>query len=143
MVAYSFKARFAEPILLGAKAGTIRADRKRHARPGEQLQLYTGMRTRHCRLLVRTACTAVVPVRLSFHRQFGPGVFVVDGERLTASEMDAFAVADGFADVLDMSAFWLAEHPPAAGDALDFSGVQIRWQPVSDVAALEEWRAAA
>jgi len=35
MVAYSFRARFREPILVGAKRQTIRADRKRHARPGE------------------------------------------------------------------------------------------------------------
>jgi hypothetical protein len=58
MVAYSFKERFAEPILNGTKGGTIRASRKGplraatggHAKPGEELQLYTDMRTRNCRL---------------------------------------------------------------------------------------------
>ncbi|MFK5597639.1 hypothetical protein ACFZ8E_11600 [Methylobacterium sp. HMF5984] len=51
MVAYSFKARFAAPILAGTKAQTIPAERtgrSRHARPGEQLQLFSGMRTKHC-----------------------------------------------------------------------------------------------
>ena len=48
MVAYSFKRRFREPILAGSKQQTIRADRKRHARRGEALQLYTGMRTTQC-----------------------------------------------------------------------------------------------
>ncbi|MEJ0016825.1 MAG: ASCH domain-containing protein [Acetobacteraceae bacterium] len=47
MVAYSFKRDFAAPILAGIKRQTIRADRRRHARPGEVLQLYTGMRTKH------------------------------------------------------------------------------------------------
>jgi hypothetical protein len=46
VVAYSFRQQFRPPILAGTKRQTIRADRKRHARPGEQLQLYTGMRTR-------------------------------------------------------------------------------------------------
>lgn len=45
MVAYSFQKRFVEPIRSGRKRQTIRADRKRHARPGEVLQLYSGMRT--------------------------------------------------------------------------------------------------
>lgn len=39
MVAYSFRKRFGPPILAGTKAQTIRADRKRHARPGEEVQL--------------------------------------------------------------------------------------------------------
>ncbi len=55
MVAYSFRSQFAEPILAGTKGGTIRAERRGrnlghrvvnggHAYPGEELQLYTGMR---------------------------------------------------------------------------------------------------
>lgn len=77
MVAYSFKQRFAPqiiaglqtgPLVVGMKRQTIRADRKRHARPGEELQLYTGMRTRSCQLLGRTTCTAVAPVRLLLGR---------------------------------------------------------------------------
>lgn len=51
MVAYSFKRQFGPPILAGTKGGTIRNDRKRHARPGEELQLYHGMRTKSCTLI--------------------------------------------------------------------------------------------
>ena len=52
MVAYSLKPRFIPPILSGAKRQTIRAiSRRRHAIPGETLQLYTGMRTKQCRLI--------------------------------------------------------------------------------------------
>jgi hypothetical protein len=43
MVAYSFNPIFVGPILAGTKRQTIRAERKRHARPGEAMQLYTGM----------------------------------------------------------------------------------------------------
>jgi hypothetical protein len=49
MVAYSFDKRFVPQIENGFKRQTIRAHRRRHARPGEALQLYTGMRTKHCR----------------------------------------------------------------------------------------------
>jgi len=63
MVAYSFKAQFREPILAGTKRQTIRADRKRHARLGEALQLYTGMRTRQCKLIGRATCNALGFVR--------------------------------------------------------------------------------
>lgn len=74
MVAYSFKAQFVEPIRAGLglptepqirpKRQTIRADRKRHARPGEELQLYRGMRTRQCFLIGRAACTEVTKIRI-------------------------------------------------------------------------------
>ena len=133
MVAYSFKKRFGPPILAGTKAQTIRADRKRHARPGEELQLYTGMRTKHCKLLGRPTCVDVVPVRLGFHRIFGPLNFYAGGAHLSVDEMEAFARADGFGEsgfaVLDMAAFWFATHLPEA-DAIDFHGVLIRWTPL-------------
>ena len=35
VVSYSFKRQFIDPIKRGTKRQTIRADRKRHARPGE------------------------------------------------------------------------------------------------------------
>lgn len=84
MVAYSFRQRFVAPIQVGLgtiehipgteyapKRQTIRANRKRHARPGEELQLYCGMRTKGCFLIGRARCTSVSGVRL----QFGLGSF--------------------------------------------------------------------
>lgn len=132
MVAYSFQSRFIEPILAGSKRQTIRADRRRHARAGEELQLYAGMRTRHCRLIARASCQSVTPVRLTFHRGHGPLVFHVGGQVLSADEMEAFAVADGFGAgggfaVLDMCAFWLDRHGPRGEDMLTFSGWCIAW----------------
>ncbi|WP_407528391.1 hypothetical protein [Methylobacterium oryzisoli] len=142
MVAYSFKKRFAEPILLGAKAQTIRAPRKRHARPGEQIQLYTGMRTKHCRLLARVTCREVVPVRLCFSRH-GAAELIRIGDRLMATALlDAFARQDGFQDIGDMARFWWAEHPPAEGDTLTFEGVLITWTPIQNLDALAAGRAA-
>lgn len=53
MVAYNFQSRFAGPIKRGEKSHTIRKNgKRRHARPGEPLQLYTGMRTKSCKKIV-------------------------------------------------------------------------------------------
>lgn len=65
MVAYSFPKCFIDPILSGRKAQTIRGDRRRHARPGEELQLYSGMRTRSCRLIGRATCRDIRPFKIS------------------------------------------------------------------------------
>jgi hypothetical protein len=122
MVAYSFKATFRAPIITGTKRQTIRADRKRHARPGEQLQLYTGMRTRHCRIIGRAECKRVEPVRIGVADNW----LEVGGQpRLTDFYfLDAFARDDGFAGGWGhMMEFWRREHP----NAPVFSGVLIQW----------------
>ncbi|TIP13173.1 hypothetical protein [Mesorhizobium sp.] len=123
MVAYSFKQRFVAPIRAGTKRQTIRADRKRHAYPGEQLQLYTGMRTRECKLIGRAFCFCVLPIVLIFdddpsHEEG----FIVQGGGMFAS-IDAFAIADGFASWADLKAFWRENHPGID----EFQGNLIKW----------------
>ena len=121
MVAYSFKARFADPILSGEKQQTIRAHRKRHAYGGQILHLYTGMRTRQCRLLARAICQSVERIKIDVDG--GSVHFCRQVETIAGAELDAFARRDGFADWPDMQAFWRAEHPSIA----TFDGVLIRW----------------
>jgi hypothetical protein len=138
MVAYSFKKQFGPPILAGTKAQTIRADRKRHARPGELVQLFTGMRTRQCRRLGESRCVEVLPVRMAFSRR-GAAELMQVGERylVTGGQMDAFARADGFADLEAMARFWWTEHPPEGGNILTFEGILIRWEPLVLADALD------
>ncbi len=100
MVAYSFKARFAAPILAGTKPGTIRADRKRHARQGEEMQLYTGMRTRSCKLIMRAPCSKVWPIQILLERR----PEIIDGPE-KVQDLNAFAVSDGFTDFDEMARF--------------------------------------
>lgn len=77
MVAYSFKRQFVAPIALGLgiacpngfapAAGVVRPKRhtmrstgkRRHARPGEGLQLYWGMRTKSCLKIGDAKCIKV------------------------------------------------------------------------------------
>jgi uncharacterized protein YqfB (UPF0267 family) len=125
MVAYSFKARFGPLIRSGAKTQTVRADRKRHARPGEALQLYTGMRTRSCTLLATATCVAVWAIRFDFRA--GQEMVMVHGHpALWPSELDHFAQRDGFADWADLKAFWVKEHAGLE----TFDGVMISWADV-------------
>jgi hypothetical protein len=118
VVAYSFKPRFVEPILDGRKGGTIRAVRYRHARPGEELQLYTGMRTNRCRLITRKICLACEPIKINFVSW--DVSYVISGSRVfqRLPELDAFARFDGFRDFGEMSNFWQL---PV------FNGMHIRW----------------
>jgi hypothetical protein len=121
MVAYSFQRQFIEPIRAGSKRQTIRADRKRHARHGETLQLYTGMRTKHCRLIGTAICRAVNPVTIDFDWNTiaaGP----VNLKKL--HELEAFARSDGFASWSDMRKFWRDTH----GEVARWSGILIEWR---------------
>lgn len=121
MVAYSFKRRFVEPIRAGRKAQTIRADRKRHARAGELLQLYTGMRTVQCGLIGLARCSSVEPVRII--PGSGGGVVLREGLLTGPIGLNAFAAADGFANWSEFSDFWDLNHPGVGV----FMGVLIKW----------------
>ncbi|MGX9145869.1 hypothetical protein [Mesorhizobium sp. 128a] len=121
MVAYSFRPRFVEPIAAGTKRQTIRADRKRHAREGEELQLYTGMRTKQCKLIGRATCIGVDLVMLNFADH---GVVRINGIVLFSNAaMQKFARSDGFTSWADMRGFWRDNHPGVEV----FDGVLIRW----------------
>lgn len=122
MVAYSFKARFGPLIQSGAKTQTVRADRKRHARAGETMQLYTGMRTRSCKLLATATCLKVSPIRFRFGQH--PSIDL-HGKMATnwSGGLDHFARLDGFADWDDLAAFWAREHSGLEA----FEGVLIQW----------------
>lgn len=138
MTAYSFKKQFVAPVRVGLgirvdhepgdahvyhpKRQTIRADRKRHARVGEELQLYCGMRTKHCFLIGRSRCTAVSRIIIWTSTM----AIMIAGKLLTARQIGAFVKADGFASVHDMNQFWNENHPGVD----KFEGVLIEWEPL-------------
>lgn len=133
MVAYSFKPSFVADIKAKVKRQTIRLPRKRHARAGEGLQLFTGPRMKPVRLGGGT-CIAAYNVRLDF-AALSPSVTLDDGIVYDTHEaLDAFAVRDGFspperfaADGLApweyMARWWRLTHP----DHRVFNGVLIDW----------------
>lgn len=152
MVAYSFKTMFADRIRAGENCQTIRADRKRHARPGEKMQIFTGMRTKHCeRLIPDPLCISVEPIRIDLRNLEGcfkgpeseaearsmiSGVTIdLGAERLSADQCEALAVLDGFGGyafrpsgepmsaMTSMVSFWIMEHGPIL-----FEGVLLCWE---------------
>jgi hypothetical protein len=125
MVAYSFNPRFIEPIRQGLKTQSIRArGLRRHARKGELIQLYSGMRTAHCqRILPDVPCLEVMSIEIIFDPGDRPliGRITTDGIRVLS--LDDFATRDGFTDSDDMAAFWRATHGPLEV----FHGLVIEW----------------
>lgn len=130
MPALNFKAQFAEDVELGVKRQTIRAPRRdgrAHCRVGDIIRLYTGMRTKGCRLLGEATVTAIRTVKIE------PTGMELDGRPLYATlgsrdQIDPtdneFAQADGFDSFMDM-ADWFRD---AYG--LPFEGVVIQWRDV-------------
>ncbi|MEI9410732.1 ASCH domain-containing protein [Mesorhizobium salmacidum] len=141
MVAYSFKPMFGLQVSGLIKRQTVRADRKRHARPGEPVQLYQGMRTIHCRKLVEAdpICTRVRSIEFAIS-DLMPGAIVsiaIEAIPLHREEIELFCRADGFAPscVFDfglrgdtarenMGLFWLQHHGMGR-----FEGKLIEWEP--------------
>jgi len=150
MVAYSFKSRFVIPILVGLgditpgdgvfnvrgfqistfcrknlplpKRQTIRANgKRRHARPGEAIQLYTGMRTKQCRKIGESKCESVhkIEMDISWHALY----IEVDGRAVKGGGIHDFARQDGFANGEDMLQFWQEEHRGVS----HFDGSLIKW----------------
>lgn len=123
MVAYSFQRQFVAPIRTGTKDQTIRGPRRRHARPGEAMQLYAGMRTRHCeKIIPDPVCKAVVPIRIDFRPTESESTIQVDGVILVRAAREVFALQDGFESLAAMQAFWLTHHGPGP-----FHGFVITW----------------
>lgn len=121
MVAYNFQARFAEDVESGRKCQTIRLlGKRRHAQPGDMLQLYTGMRSPGCRLLREAPCVVALAVSID-----EAGRISVGGQPLDGTDADLFAQADGFAIAEELVDYFR----DAAG--LPFRGVVIKWAATS------------
>ncbi|AUQ89380.1 MULTISPECIES: ASCH domain-containing protein [Phaeobacter] len=117
MVAYSFQQEFGSDILSGRKLSTIRPNgKRRHAAAGDELQLYVGMRTKACRLLLRVPCLYSKPVEI---HHWGA---VIGGVGCVGANMEKLATIEGFASAGNMQAWFDNRYGlPAVGFT------QIRW----------------
>ena len=108
------------------KRQTIRAHgKRRHARPGDELQLYCGMRTKGCFLIGKARCIAAERIVI----WTGPdtiSILLEKGKLLGPRQLRDFARADGFDDARDMLEFWKEEH----GAPQKWEGVIVRWEPI-------------
>jgi len=112
------------------KRQTIRAiGKRRHARPGETVQLYYGMRTKQCEKIGEGRCIAALPIRIVVKEHSMPtwigGAFVGAGSAEYPGGLHELAQRDGFEGSGDMHEFWKAEHGLG-----EFNGVLIKWAPL-------------
>lgn len=116
MVLLSFNAIHVDAVASGQKRRTIRKTVR--AKPGDRLQLYTGIRTKHCRKLVDPdpVCLGVEPVEIyaNFVR--------IGGQMLTGEQLHRFALDDGFTNFGAMVSFFTRLH-----GRLPFTGFMHRW----------------
>ena len=143
MVAYSFKRRFVESIRAGLssvalsfdphpKLQTVRAiGKRRHARPGETLQLYHGLRSSKCFKIGDAKCTGVCAIRIFINANKIVMNPATDYEKVYswAAQLDNFARENGFKDWGDMQAFWHEEHADTVRLG-PFAGLLIKWEPM-------------
>lgn len=125
---YNFRARFVPFILDVRKTHTIRSIRANPDKPGNTLHLYTGLRTKKAKLLMRVPCVRVEEIcihetiRTEGVTEYRSCLITIDGDQLSDSEMEALARRDGFRDFPEMLAFWNERHQ------LPFRGHIIHWR---------------
>ncbi len=126
MVAYSFQKQFVPAIYSHKKRQTVRAIGKRqHARPGEIVQLYEGMRTKHCaKIIDDQKCLYVLPIQIVVAAPLILSIAVYGYEDVANDRgyLEEFAKLDGFTDIESMHSFWLKHHGVGI-----FTGVLIGW----------------
>ena len=127
MPAFNFQSRFATKVLDGTKLQTIRAERKDkrpHAKVGDTLSLYTGMRTKQCLLLRTARCLDILDIYIN-----PAGFYLFRGDQPIAlktkrPDLDKFAIADGFESWEDLCQWLQSNHQVA------LIGSVIRWAPI-------------
>lgn len=119
-----FKKQFAPKILDGSKKFTIRNPRKREPKIGEQLHMYTGLRTKFTEkitsehtlkgiqlveiLVIRTVKRDDIKRDYSIELKT---LIVVDGHPLKKEEYLPFVNADGFYSIAEFTDYWLGDKP--------------------------------
>lgn len=128
MPAYNFQKQFAPLVESGQKRQTIRSiGKRRHARPGESLQLYTGQRTRVCRKLLSPdpECVSVQNVYMlkiiERRRDSHAYQLYLDGKLVFWDEVSEIAGADGFENSTAFFNFFEDAY------GMPFCGILIKW----------------
>ena len=123
MVVYNFQRRFADPIAAGTKTHTIRRNgKRRHARPGEELQLYTGLRTKAAAKIIvpDPVCIDALTIAIDVREDTIASIAI---KGFPIQELENFAKSDGFLHLKEMHEFFLRMHGPGV-----FHGTLIEWR---------------
>jgi hypothetical protein len=122
---YNFQERFVPMILSGTKTHTIRSYRVNPDLPGNILHLYTSLRRKDAKLLMRVKCLKIQDIRIFEcydiqKNSCAKSVKVlIEGMMLSRDERESLAIHDGFSDFEEMIKFWKGRLP--------FDGQIIHW----------------
>jgi hypothetical protein len=122
MNSFDFMERFADQVASGEKRQTIRKPRKTQLKEGDEVHLFTGMRTDHCRKLGVGRLIQVMPLIIN-----AESVVDLTKKRYprlisTIGECENFAELDGFPFWASFRDFFLAKY------GLPFTGTLYRWR---------------
>lgn len=115
MPAINFKECFVDDIISGKKRCTIRKKRKNLIKKGDLLYLYAGMRTKDCRLLLKTFCNSITNITITKTK------IRIDGIVLDPLQRELLANEDGFLSIQGFLCFFENFYE------LPFSGQLIKW----------------
>ncbi len=111
---------FREKIESGEKRQTIRLMRKRPFKVGDDLYLFWNFRRKDCILLKKTVCLEAFYISFCYVPNFcggGPALRIdrikeksYASRQMLPDEMDDLAKRDGFADRLEMAAWFYKTH---------------------------------
>ena len=116
---------FVDKVVDGTKPHTIRANRLRPFRVGDDLSFFTDMRKAGCRQLRPNApCTAAVPITIhpNLQVQLGAGSRFYQEGFLSTIQTEELARRDGFENVSDFYRWF-------GGGKTTFTGQLIEWMP--------------
>ena len=102
---YNFKKRFVPMILAGTKTHTIRELRAHPDKPGNTLHLYTGLRQKGARLLMRVPCVKVEDITIHGANAHQLPTIYIDGIELSRTETEAFEI--GRASCRERVSMWV------------------------------------
>ena len=112
MPAYSFQKQFVPMILDKSKTHTIRRRRARPTKPGDMLMLYTGMRTKSCKLIAVTECVRIEPIEIVMkanNRKIVSPIYIDEKQfwkTWNVQEVHQLAIGDGFVNIPEFFKFF-------------------------------------
>jgi hypothetical protein len=119
MTAIDFKPCFYEKIRQGLKKQTIRKLRKNPIKTDGKLSLFTGLRTKQCKLIARSTVKSIHNITINAN-----GVVFIDDIEVVGDDLHELALADGFETDRPFQQFinFFRDHYE-----LPFTGVLIKW----------------
>ncbi len=117
MVAFNFRARFVDAIKSGKKTSTIRKSLR--CKVGNNMQLYTGQRTKACKKIADAVCVGTGIVGIS---NDDIKLYATDG--VVPKGQDGLVTTEGFSSKEDLISFFSEHH------GLPFVGYAYFWEVI-------------